>query len=337
MFLNFARHSRLQGSVESGAAGGFFDVRLGRDNVSSHEQGDAPNAADKNNQLNYIEAAQLYGWYTFGNCKIMAGKMDGSILAMTPAQNLGFNTNNHIAGFGWGAIYDDRAAQLRFVQNISKAFGWQISLVQPNVYEYGVGIGSNDSYAQIPAVHVKFNLNFGPVSLFPGGFYGTVKWDNVPNDWDNSLQYWYVQLPVRVMAGPFTGLFQLGYGQNLAGGTSSPLSLQSGYWSPIRGADGKVQNATGWAGFFDLSFNAGAVIPHLYFGYDNPKNSDAWKVGDDYNARMMYGASVLIPLHENFALSPEVTYYDYGKVPGNAAKPDIGKEWLAGVQFRFVF
>ncbi len=90
-------------------------------------------------------------------------------------------------------------------------------------------------------------------------------------------------------------------------------------------------------GFIDLSYTIGAATPHVYFGYDNAKNSDEWKVGDDNNTRLMYGFSIPIKIAEGFFISPEFDWYDYGTRPGNAAKPDVGKEWLGGIQFQFIF
>lgn len=51
----------------------------------------------------------------------------------------------------------------------------------------------------------------------------------------------------------------------------------------------------------------------------------------------MAGIGINYKVADGFYVAPEFTYYDYGKAPNNAAKPDLGKKWLGGVQFRFIF
>jgi hypothetical protein len=317
--LDVPRHSRVRGSVEVGKVGGFFEIRLGGDRQTTNPAffGGAE-----------IEGAKLYGWYTFGNCTLLAGKTDGHVYSVAPGQNLGLQNNNHVAGFGWGNIYDNRDTQIRFSQNISKAFGYDISLVQPQYYTDS----TIQSYATVPMVAAKLRMNFGVVSLMPAGYYQYVKWDNLPGGFDDNMSSWFTVLPVVVKAGAFTGTFQVGYGQN----TTSPLALQGGFHQYRRDGAGKVKNTTTLNGFVDLAFNAGPVIPHLYVGYDKAENTDVY-VGDKYNVRMMYGASLNWKIADSFYIVPEFTYYDYGKSPTTAGNPDLGKEWLGGVQFQFVF
>ena len=338
--LSVPRHSRLRASVEQGSVGAFFELGMGRDLIAAHEQGDAGSAADKFGRNNYIETRKIYGWYKFGNCSIIAGKTDGSIWVAHPYQNLGFEHNNHVVGLGWGSVYDDRAAQVRFTQDFSKAFGWQISLIQPYVTDVNVpaptaanpaATRNVDSYAQFPRVDVMFKMNFGPVSLMPGGSWQSVKFDNLPSGYDDSVQYWYVQLPVKVKAGAFAFTGQVGYGQNLI-----VFPLQNSFHNYGRDAGGKVKNTTGLTAFADVAFTAGPVTPHFYIGYDKAENTDVY-VGDKYNTRMMYGVGVNWKIADNFYIVPEFTYYDYGKNARAAGNPDLGNEWLGGVQFQFVF
>ena len=144
---------------------------------------------------------------------------------------------------------------------------------------------------------------------------------------------WAVVLPVVVKAGAFTGTFQALYGQNLGGG---PLALQSSYWNYRRNLSGNVKNSTGWNGFMDLAFTAGAVTPHFFLGYDYVEN-DLFLGSDKNNARTMMGVGVNWKIAESFYVVPELAFYDYGKDPTKINNPSIGKEWQAGVQFQFVF
>jgi hypothetical protein len=98
---------------------------------------------------------------------------------------------------------------------------------------------------------------------------------------------------------------------------------------------GKARNSTGT--YVDLFYTFGPTTPHIYFGYDNAKDSDAWKIRDNQNTWMMYGASIDYKVSDAFYVIPVFTFYDWGKQPGVTYKPDIGKEWIGGLKLRFVF
>jgi len=331
LLLDLSQFTMIKASFESGNAGAYWELGLARDNITGHEQIDAQNSADKFNRSNYLENRKIYGWYTFGNCKITVGKLDGSFMAFAPAQTMGY-MQGYFGLVGWGLLWDDRTTQVRYSQQISKAFGYQISLVQPVMYEEGTpGPTSIDSYAQLPRVDARFDLNFGPVSLYPGGSWMQIKYDNLPSGWDDNVTFWQLQLPVLVKAGPFVGKFQIGYGQNING-----YAGESTYQKYQR-VNGSVKNTTGITGFVDLAFTAGIVTPHFYFGYDRATNSDTWKVGDDNNTRMSYGANVSIKISDNFFVVPELTFYDWGKKPNTLVNKDIGTQWIGGAQFMFTF
>jgi len=326
LMFTVPNYSQLRGTVEVGQVGGLWEFGIGGSTIGG-------TAAE----TRYVELRKLYGWYNFGNCQILAGKTDGYVYSVAPLQVMGFNNGNYVAGFGWGNIYDSRSPQVRFTQNISKQFSYAISLVSTEGYTDSTRL----SYSQIPAIAAKFSMNFGVVTLKPAAVYQTVKWDQLPAGYDDSMASWYAVLPVIVKAGPFTGTFQAGYGQNIGTGATQGqfglLLLESAYQSYQRDANGKIKNTTALNGFIDLAFTAGPITPHVYFGYDRAQNSDVWKTGDDNNTRTMMGISAMYQVAPAFYLIPEFTMYDYGKIPNTAAKTDIGKSWVGGVQFRFMF
>lgn len=337
LVLDVPRHSRIRGNLDVGNVGAYWEVRLGGDN----QLGNAGNSAFAGSGYYFAESAKLYGYYKFGNCVLLAGKTDGHFYSVAPYQNFGFDNNNHIAGFGWGSIYDSRSAQVRFSQDISKAFGYDISLVQPTYYQDNglLGtVGASQSLGTFPLAALKLRMNFGAVSLMPAGYVQYVKWNDLPatplaTNPDDNMTSWAAVLPVVVRAGAFTGTFQALYGQNLGGGI---LALQSSFWGYRRSLNGAVKNSTGWNGFADFAFTAGAVTPHFYLGYDYVEN-DTFVGSDKNNARSMYGVGVNWKIAESFYVVPEFTYYNYGKNPLNPKNPDLGTEWQAGVQFQFVF
>ena len=333
LIFDLTRATQLRTSFEMGNAGAYFELGYGRDNIAAQKQTEAANGADKSWAYNYAETRRIYGYYKFGNCEFRAGKDTGSFTALYPAQMIGYNNNGHIVLVGWGSLWDDRSVQARFSQDISKTFGYQVSIIQPAVYAEKPAATNIDSYAVLPRMDAMFKLNFGVVSLFPAVSFQTVKWDNLPSGADDSLTTWAAQLPLKVLAGPFTGLFSVGMGQNISGQYSATESAFQKYG---RTADGKIKNTTGIFGFIDLSYTAGPVTPHLIFGYDQAKNDDIY-VGDKSNTRLAYVANVFYKVSPNFTIIPEFGYYDYGKNPAVVGNPDIGKEWLGGVQFNFSF
>jgi hypothetical protein len=352
--LDAPYHSNIHGIVEAGNTGFYWEIRYGRDFQFSHEQADAAmanpaaGAADKNNRLNYIEGAQFYGWYKFGNCQIQAGKHHGWMFSVVPYQNLGAN-QGHIFGFGYGAFYDDRSMRISFVQNVNKTFSWQIAAVQPfytdvnvtatNQYSATPVVGSRnvDSYAEYPLLAAKATINLGPVSLFPGAAWMDIKFKDVPSGWDDSITWFNTWLQARFTAGPFVATGSINYGQNLGLGGGALSTYQNPLGAPSWSVNGRVRNARNLAGFIDLGFKAGMATPHFYFGYDRVSNTDAWTVGNDFNDRWMLGASAQLAISSNFNIVPEISYYKYGEAPNNTAKPSLGDEWLAGMQFQFLF
>ena len=321
-FLAVPSNSRFNGFIEAGNAGAFWEFGMGYYATAVNGTGVGSN--------NVVSTRKIYGYYNFGNCYFEAGKNDNWLGGFNPQQRLGLMQDDHVNGYGWGANYEGRWAQVRFTQQVSKEFGYAISLVSPTT----AVDSTRTSYASFPIIAAKVMLNFGVVSLQPAAYFTQMKWDNMPSGYDDNFTSWLGILPVKVVAGPFTGLFQIGYGQNISNVLGTPTNPLQVYQ---RTATGAVKNTTALNGFFDLAYTIGPVTPHVYVGYDQASNSDGWTVGENSNTRMMYGISVMYLVTKNFGISPEFTYYDWGKRPNTAGSPDIGKEWLAGVQFVWTF
>jgi len=348
-------HSRLHGSLEVGNVGGYWEFGMGGSEANT--------SGASFNTNNYVETRLLYGWYKFGNCELRLGKDHGYYYSVVPSQYFGLNWDAHVFGYGWGNVYDTREPQIRFTQNVTKQFGYMITLMQPVVFTDPVLAATNAtspnrlSYNYLPRLAVKLMMDFGMFKFYPAFQGQYAKWDNLSQvapystlkiSPDDNVTSWQALLPVVMTAGPFKGTVQFFYGQNDApfyGGFAS--SFHSWGRDPSSGA---IKTATSMGGFVNLAYTVGAATPAIYFGYDQAKNTDLYSNkynqlypgGDDYNARMMLGASVNIKIAEGFFVIPEFTWYDYGKYPAGAASganagKDVGKEWLGGVQFMFVF
>lgn len=124
---------------------------------------------------------------------------------------------------------------------------------------------------------------------------------------------------------------------NIKDGGGGLFTLQKSFHGYFWDTSGRIKNTTGTHGFADLAHTFGPATPHIYLGHENAKNNNEWKVGDDDITRMMYGASIDYKVTDAFNVIPVFTYYDWSKQSGVASKPDINKEWIGGLQFRFIF
>jgi hypothetical protein len=335
LMLNVPTDSVIRGFVETGNAGGFFEMGLG-----------TANGAATGVSAGNFDVRKMYGYYKFGNNEFLAGKTDGWIFSIVPQARLGNNLLTKWL-YGFGSFFDGRYAQVRYTQEVSKQIRYAISLVaNQSVNETFTAPGATTattrgSYAQIPIIAAKVTMNFGIVSLFPAAAWSQFKWDSLPSGWDDNVTAYYAVLPVKVVAGPFTGLIQMGYGQNI-GNMLNPGSATTGggntsYWQVYQRVGTSVKNTTAVNGFIDLAWTFGPVTPHVYFGFDNADNNDAWRTGDSNNRRYSYGGSINYIVAPGFMISPELTYFDSGKRPNTVGSPDLGKDWMAGVQFVFAF
>ena len=156
---NVLLHSVLHGTVEVGPAGMLWEFGMGENRNPSELLGA---------NTSYVETRLLYGWYNFGNCQILAGKNHGQLYSVVPWQTMGV-WQGHVYGFGWGSIYDQRNAQIRFTQNVTKQVGWQISLVDPDQYADAAASPANkNSYTYLPQVDAKVMPEFRDGRFIPG-------------------------------------------------------------------------------------------------------------------------------------------------------------------------
>ena len=335
--------------VRQGGFSGYADIATSISREQSNFQGvsGTPTApVTVTNNADFILNGRWYGNYQFGDMSIRAGKdngwFDSDAYGVAPGSVLGYSGayGSHVALIGWGWTYDGKNANLRFLHNVTKMFGYQIALVDTGTYAEPVGAATRNSYAQYPGIAAKILLNFGVVALYPAVVYQQVKWDNLTPGQQDNMTAWAGTLPVRVVVGPFVAAAQLTYGKNVGGTTSGNVLLrgENSFTGYLRDGAGNIVDTTDWAGFVDLAYAFGPAKPHIWFGFDYAQN-DNWKNifnANDYYQRTSYGINLFYTIG-NLQIVPEVAFYDYGNRPATAGKPAIGTEWLAGVHFRFAF
>ena len=157
---------------------------------------------------------------------------------------------------------------------------------------------------------------------------------------DDNMTSWAVVLPVVVKAGAFTGTFQAPMGRTPVTALSPVgglLALQSTFQGYRRALNGAIKNSTGWNGFFDLAFTAGAVTPHFYMGYDYARKRRLCGLRQEqrpFDVSVWASTGRSPTASTSFRNSPTITMARTRSTPKN---PDLGTEWLGGVQFQFVF
>ncbi|MGC1401631.1 MAG: hypothetical protein WA974_01760 [Thermodesulfobacteriota bacterium] len=124
---------------------------------------------------------------------------------------------------------------------------------------------------------------------------------------------------------------------NIKDGGGGLFSLQRSFYGYFWDTSGRIKNTNGTHGFADLAHTFGPATPHIYLGHENAKNNNEWKVGDDDITRMMYGVSIDYKVTDVFYVIPVFTYYDWSNQLEVATKPDTNKEWIGGLQVRFIF
>jgi hypothetical protein len=115
------------------------------------------------------------------------------------------------------------------------------------------------------------------------------------------------------------------------------LTLNKSFYGFFWDTSRRIKNSTAWHGLADLSYTFGPTTLHIYFGHDNTRNNSDWKIGNEDLTRLMYGASIDYKVADSFYVVPVFTYYDWGKQADVTTKSGINKEWIGGLQFRFVF
>jgi hypothetical protein len=116
------------------------------------------------------------------------------------------------------------------------------------------------------------------------------------------------------------------------------FTIQRSFYGYFWDSSGRISDTTGKNGIAGLAYTFGPATPHIYLGHENTKNNNDRKVGNDDITRMMYGVSIDYKVTDAFYVIPVFTYYhDWNKQPEIASKLDINKEWIGGLQFRFIF
>jgi len=321
VFIDMPHHSRLYSKCTTEECGGYFELGVGSDTETSIGTANA-------------NFRKLYGWYDFGNFRIEAGHTEPlGACRINPTQLFGLGRALHIILAGWGNIYD-RAAQANLIFQ-GGAF-YAAAGVSTND-RFGI-FGTGEEYNYVPRVQLQAGVNTATFSILPNFTFEQARGKDTPNK-DTSAYAWVIEVPVSIKAGMFGVNLSGHWGYNVGTAYARFYNLSYGGQNATGAiqvkADGGVENTLCWGGWFDVSFGGKPLELHLIGGIQHVQN-DIW---EHHDSNTRYAAVVRVPyaVSGNFTLSPEIGYYDYGDDVNKEGNRDLGREWLAGVQFQFVF
>ncbi len=324
VFVNMPHHSRLYSKCTTEDCGGYFELGVGSD-ASVSDVGFA--------NANF---RKLYGWYNFGPLTLEAGHTEPlGACRQNPTQLFGLGRALKILLVGFGNIYE-RAAQVNLIyQGGPMYFAAGVWTDSPfELWEDG------EEYQYAPTVTLVGGMNTAAFSILPNFTLMHAEVEDTAAA-DSKATAWVIEVPVSIQAGMIGAKLSGHYGKNVGNIFTRFYNLSYvGQHASTRAQaepDGTVQDTTCWGGYFDVSFGGKPLAVHLMGGIQKVEN-DAWS-NDDSNTRWAGVIRVPYSVTGAFTLSPEVGYYVFGddvNVPAGGNK-DLGKEWLAGVQFQFVF
>ncbi|MCA1906652.1 MAG: hypothetical protein LDL11_08710 [Desulfarculus sp.] len=309
-----------------------------------------------NSKLGNAEAATLryaYGWWRSGRFRLLAGQDESWLGGLThaPKQFLGTSESGKLYLCQWGLLYSGRQPQARLEYH-QESWAASLGLVQPlaeltPLQSGGVTTGSQalpatvDIHDHLPRLDLAFQFTLGGLWLGPGVGWVQHRLENAPGR-DDNFTSWAAILPFKFTHGPLTLKGELHWAQNndyewsgniLSGLRGLPRS------AIFLGPDGSISDTRQVGGFLAVEWKPTAqweVTAGL--GLERLTN-DAWKDSahypqDSYTRRAVFLA---IPrqVTPNFTIHPELGLYHYGDDVRTGRA--FGDEWLAGVQFRWIF
>ena len=316
----------------------------------------AGTGVDLNNST-YVKLRHAYGWWDVNpNFTIMAGKSTTPFSQLNPNQNIGTGSGTlNIIGVGYGNYYSGRFAQVRGTFRFGKMGRVALALVDPNggarftnqylnyfpTELYGATLGTDyQTNSKVPRFDLAVPLHFGPIAIYPSFTYQYRSIDVINpafSRFDDSIHTYAGSLGIKGGFGPFGFAAEGNWGRNWGNsrgviGVSAPAQIASAMANP----DGKINNATTYAYWFDLSYKIGPVTPHVVFGQ---MKSD---VDFDYKSleatSTMWGFSIPIDLAKGMRIRPELMWYDDGEIQyGGSDLDNFGKYAIYGVQFQITF
>jgi len=310
-FLDEAVHSRLYVKTSNENMSGYMELGMGFG---------GPIAGAQN--VENVNFRKIFGDYKFGDFKLTVGHTERMGQSeRNPSQLLGLN-QGYIIGMGFGNLYT-RVTQVRLEQRTGIWY-WGISANTPLQALNVEGVTYSPTWNWAGLVGIRTDMFWATLD-------GNVSFTNAkdtPAGADSSATAWLVGLNLQGRFGFVTIEVNPWYGRNIG-------NIGYGFLSPADSvqvsATGKVFDSKVWGGWADVTIGGDPFLVHLIGGYTEADND----LFAEKQRRYMAVIRGEYKIAANFSLSPEFGYYNFGS--DTTTKASLGSNWLAGVQFQFIF
>jgi hypothetical protein len=256
----------------------------------------------------------VFGWYTMGNCKIVAGNN------YTWAGDTIIGASSWLidptAG-GFGMTYHGRRPMIA-IEWRSGNFGVQVALLEPQM-----DMAMDDFRWVLPTLNVTLDAKFGSIQVAPAFGITHYMWE--AESGDDSLVAWFIGVPAKISFGPVDVKVAFMYSVN-----GSADAGQNDLASPIL-VNGEVEDSKSYGGWLQVGYSAGAVSVHFGAAFVTIDNDTF--VSDDVT-QFKYYVHLQYKLHKNLVIRPEIGFIDYAD---DQYDNEAGSSFQVGLRFQFVF
>jgi hypothetical protein len=322
-FVDIPVHSKIYGKFSNKNMGGYAEIGMGQSGTEISTTG------------NRLTMRKIYGFYKWGYLQLTAGQTEPLGAARyTASQLMGENESQHFLLAGWGSLYM-RNPQVNLEYRRGK---WYLGVGASEIVHSFDSAGNTGGVEEspVPTGDLVIGFRSKPLEMTLNGSASYNSFTGEKETADDDAKAWYVSLNTDLKLGMCQFRFHPYYGQNIA-------NMGFAYMSPASvlfiDSDGQTHNTDMYGGFVDITIGGEPFLVHLMGGHSVAEN-DFFKTkntkGKDEEQRWSWAVRGAYKVGENFTLSPEVSWYDYGlDVLGDGE--DLGTEWMGGVQFQFEF
>lgn len=302
----------------------------------------------------------MYGWYSFGNCRMDIGHKDNMFAAAkyAPYGALGFQQlPGGSGGFvEFGKLYSGRFAQIGFYYNLPQ-WSFMVALGQA-----GPATANNPAWRNnqnilvfnttLPRLDLAVEYRGRNFSVCPGLSIYLTEHDGMEGTslQDDRVLAFALALPFRLTFGDFGLTGEVSYSRNWR--TAGMINVFKGglWWGGANDNQNriKVADTDVYGVCLGLFYRVGRATFWLSGGWEMSQNgsSDAngtWRHGQNVRYAVVFAVPYRVNRH--FTIAPEIGYYFYGWDPtqdvGGPNNPgttaDLGSAWLMGIRFTVAF
>ncbi len=294
---------------------------------------------------NTVGVRHFYGSYDLGGGNsLLFGQTDTAFSELKPDQRL--NDDLNLQGFGY--LYNSRRPQIRYTHSAG-SITMKAALEEPRGVkdEYVSITGEHFTEKTLPALALAMEYKDSGLMVTPSAYYQQFKSkanDDGVDTKDVTIATYGLSLNSAYRTDPVVLAGGVWYGQNLSifdmdKRKNSPSTVMG---KPIADTTGNdIEDIDSLGGWVQLSFKTGPGVFRVGGGV---QRSDTGLSGPSVEERIStMGAYVNYEyaVAKGFTLTPELSYFDYGKDAdkdkAGTGKNDLGNDVYAGIHLQYDF